>query len=164
MTSTIAVIERLKEQSRSVDMFRDQIRAICADAATELTTLLKRCDYWEKQYNEARALAWKTADERDALLERCEKAEAELRDEIKIVDRVWSALCISTYEQAGGKEISEIVADWKERAETAEAEVKELTAERDALKVSLKIYGAHANECSGRYGPECDCGWRELKI
>ena len=58
--------------------------------------------------------------------EQAEIAEVKLREETRIVDRIWGALGISTYEQAGGKEISEIVADWKARAERAEAALSAL--------------------------------------
>ncbi|UGY11150.1 hypothetical protein [Phyllobacterium pellucidum] len=61
--------------------------------------------------------------EREAdLLKRAEAAEAKYREEYAIVDRVWKALGIESYEQAGGKEISELVADAiRERDEALKA-------------------------------------------
>lgn len=50
------------------------------------------------------------------------------------VDRVWQALGVATYDDTGGREISEIVADTKSRANAAEQRNAELTAERDEAR------------------------------
>ena len=67
------------------------------------------------------------------------------KTEEAIVDRVWKALGISTYEEADGKAIDEIVADWKTRALAAESSVSRLTEraetaerERDAERRSAR--------------------------
>lgn len=49
--------------------------------------------------------------------------QSRLAEETAIVDRVWAALGVSTYADAGGKEISELVREWRERAEAAEARI-----------------------------------------
>jgi hypothetical protein len=51
--------------------------------------------------------------ERDSLREQVDSLKGRYDEEFKIVERVWSALGISTYEQAGGKAIHEIVANLK---------------------------------------------------
>lgn len=64
------------------------------------------------------------------------------RDEIAIVDRIWRVLGIATYEQAGGREISEIVAGWKARAEAAEARLAAVERERDKADQAIAQIGA----------------------
>ncbi len=66
--------------------------------------------------------------ERDDALASLETAESRYRNEHAIVDRVWKALGVTTYEEAGGKEISQLVAEWKARAEATLASLE--TAER----------------------------------
>jgi hypothetical protein len=62
---------------------------------------------------------------------RAEAAEAKYREEHAIVDRVWKALGITSYEQTGGKEISELVTAAIRERDEALARVKEL--ERQAI-------------------------------
>lgn len=95
--STIALIERLEEQSKSVDMFRDQIRAMCAEAATELTTLLQRCEkaeaeierpqddrhYWFKRANAQQIRAELAERQRDEALKAAEQTKEECADFVK---------------------------------------------------------------------------------
>lgn len=52
-----------------------------------------------------------------AILDALEAAEARADTERAIVDRVWKALGIATYEQAGGKAIDEHVADLRDEVE-----------------------------------------------
>ena len=56
----------------------------------------------------------------------CELSMATIADERAIVDRIWATLGIVSYEEAGGKEISDIVAHWMVRAEAAEAQLTAL--------------------------------------
>lgn len=88
------------------------------------------------------------------LASRCRKAEKErdslaekLREETAIVDRVWKALGISTYEQAKGKAIDEIVA----------AIIVEGAALSERLKAATE---AHLQECGcpDEYGTLCIVG------
>lgn len=71
------------------------------------------------------------------------------------VSRIWKALGISTYEQAGGKEISEIVADWKARAVKAETALSLRPAETRVKPLEWKFDKHmsmwHADTVCGRY-------------
>jgi len=71
-------------------------------------------------------------DSQQSKLEEMEKEVARLKgqltEEIKIVSRVWNALGVSTYADANGKEISEIVSE-------KVARVKELESQIEAAKV-----------------------------
>lgn|GEM_PF-6552907 len=83
------------------------------------------------------------------------KANADLQRRLEegtnIVDRVWKALGISTYEGAGGKSIDEIVAD--QRAHLAAAEV-----EKERLKKQLP---EGMEDCTIRF-IECPVGHGRL--
>ena len=167
MTSTIALIERLNARTASERMYGfDDNADVLDDAATELTTLLQRVEKAEAERDNLGSSLRECSRYRGLAEEQAEIAEVKLREETRIVDRVWSALGISTYEQAGGKEISEIVADWKERCEKAETapqlkltegtyvpleslihaqhQVKELTRQRDE---ALKALGEYKRAC-----------------
>lgn len=67
---------------------------------------------------------------------------ARLRDEIGIVDRVWKALGITSYYEAGGKEISQIVAAWKARAVAAESALAASREREAALRAALEPFAA----------------------
>lgn len=60
-----------------------------------------------------------------AALDEIERLQARYAEEYAIVDRVWKALAIETYEQAGGKEISQIVADTVARDQRREQLLRE---------------------------------------
>lgn len=53
--------------------------------------------------------------------DRADRAEERYQEEHAIVDRVWEALGIDTYEGAGGKAIDELVAELKEKSQLPES-------------------------------------------
>lgn len=59
--------------------------------------------------------------QRNEALAKATRLEAERDEANAAIARIWKVLGIETYAQAGGKEISEIVADRLSRAERAEA-------------------------------------------
>lgn len=42
-------------------------------------------------------------------------------------------------------------------------QIAEMQNTIDELVASLLKYGRHTNDCSSHFGPECYCGWPELK-
>ena len=75
----------------------ERISSLNQDLATKWQTAERRCD-WNYKISEI-------------IREDKEMAEAALAEEKSIVDRVWKALGISTYADAEGKAIDELVAD-----------------------------------------------------
>jgi hypothetical protein len=75
-------------------------------------------------------LANATPEHRERAYKKILAHDADLRrqlaDETAIVDRVWKALGITTYEQAGGKANHELVADLAAKLEASEKRVEEL--------------------------------------
>lgn len=57
----------------------------------------------------------------DAQMESTRAANRKFDEERRIVDRIWAVLGITTLEDAGGKAIHELIAEWKQRAEAAAA-------------------------------------------
>lgn len=64
---------------------------------------------------------WGVAEVEEAKAE-IARLQAAYREEWRIVDRVWKALGITSYEQARGKEISELVAELREERDRARAD------------------------------------------
>ncbi len=113
---------------------------------------------------EARKVAWRRvitleqqlADERDEnwrnaydnLLIDYQQLREQLEDETEIVSKVWSALGVTTFEQAKGKAIWELVLDLKQQLAAAQALLRE-------------VRGWHCDKESPEYN-ECDtapCQW-----
>ena len=102
-----------------------EARARIAQMAQELDVLAgkeRRQFAWAEEYMaKSRSLELKL-EEAEAQLR---AAEARVREESAIVDRVWRALGITTMEEAGGKSIDELVAKLKQ-AEALRAAEKQL--------------------------------------
>ena len=60
--------------------------------------------------------------------------------EAAIVDRVWAAIEVKTYADAGGKEISQLVREWKARAEAAEAALLKYQGWMRHLKIEERFW------------------------
>ena len=108
------------------DHCEENSEACGCQSRRELTALLVSAEaYGEK---ERRHFEWwfkraiELQDERDTLKAAIASAEDKYRAEYAIVDRVWKALGISTYEEAKGDSIDWIVRDLRTERDTLKAE------------------------------------------
>lgn len=98
-------------------------RLMPPEAAATIRDLFARVRAAEAERYETRLQQKVWGDRWDRAVSRAEVAEARFRDEERIVNRVWQALEIEDYDGADGLDIAEIAANWKNRAETAEATI-----------------------------------------
>ncbi len=82
----------------------------------------------EQDYQAAQHLADATSTEWKALKQQLAASEQRVKEEAAIVDRVWRALGITTYEQANGKSVDELVANLKARVQALEEALMEIVA------------------------------------
>src|SRR5438132_11421252 len=117
-----------------------QADALLARLRPAWEELSQRAQDWGVMFDKSREHAATLSVERDAL-------RADLAEEQKIVDRVWKALGISRYEDAGGKSIDELVVSLRAdlaRKEEQHAETRGLV--RDLTTV-LEKRNADLREC-----------------
>lgn len=88
-----------------------------------------------------------TAKELAALQAELATVKGRFKEEEAIVDRVWKSLGISTYEQAGGKAIDELVSDLRTQLTAANAQLDSLKSERERLIHNInEVAGSNVRE------------------
>ena len=134
-----------------------EVRAAIAQMAEDLERLRRMGEAAQAKREQAEArIVTLSADfdqllaNHDAIARALTAAEARVREETAIVDRVWRALGISTYEEAKGKAIDELVADLQEQLREAEARLQQPNDTTGQDRLLMNEYGRCCYESGER--------------